>query len=659
MIKSLSIITVCYNEPDLEKTCNSIVNQTWQSFEWVVIDGGSNKKTLDIFEKYKHRIDYFSSKKDNGIYDAMNKGLKIATGKYVLFLNAGDSLYNEKVLEKVSQILTEQNGDIFYGDTQFNMLDGSTKYKCLPPSLNIEFFMHDSINHPAAFIKKELFEVYGDYNEEYQIVSDWEKWIAFYLKGAKYIQIPMVCSIHNYNGVSATSYEQVKEERENVLNKYKLKSNFPYNEKTLFPKSASTEIVDFAPAPELIIANGCKEDISVTVVIPVYNVEKYLEACLETVVNQSLKNIEIICIDDSSIDNSLNILKECALKDNRISVYKYTLNSGTANCRNWGVKLAKGKYIAYLDSDDLLENDFLFNLYQMAETKNCDVVKGGMIVSSNGNSYISDMNIKIEKDIKKNNFIGQSWQHEFTTAIYKKEFLEKNNIQFPQLTNGEDIIFILKVLSYRPNFKIVNNTHYIYQQRFDSASIPRTLSPALHLIEHFYKQIDILQTIDLNKNEYASYCHNNILQRIIDFWWYKSFEPNLKDVELDIIIHKCNYLFIKIGCFDKILKKFIKYYDKNYLLCERLLLNAELHNKLELERKKFYKGSIITRYCSADVKIIQLFGILPICSYKKSNRKKIWKILGIEVFKKKEINANKVKYYFAGIPVMKVTKDIL
>ena len=105
-MKKLSIITICYNEPDLEKTCRSIVNQTWQDFEWIVIDGGSNEETLAIFDKYKYRIDKFVSEPDNGIYNACNKGIKLAESEYVQLLNAGDSYYDTKVLEDVFK---EQN----------------------------------------------------------------------------------------------------------------------------------------------------------------------------------------------------------------------------------------------------------------------------------------------------------------------------------------------------------------------------------------------------------------------------------------------------------------------------------------------------------------------------------------------------------------------
>lgn len=86
LMKKLSIITICLNEPNVEKTCESIVKQTWRDFEWIVIDGGSNADTLAIFEKYKGRIDKFISEPDEGIYDACNKGIKLASDEFVEWL---------------------------------------------------------------------------------------------------------------------------------------------------------------------------------------------------------------------------------------------------------------------------------------------------------------------------------------------------------------------------------------------------------------------------------------------------------------------------------------------------------------------------------------------------------------------------------------------
>ena len=99
-MKKLSIITICYNEPNLEETCKSIVNQTWQDFEWIVVDGGSNEETQKIWDKYKYRIDKFISEPDNGRYNAMNKGIAQAHGEFLNFMNSGDFFYNNLFIRK-------------------------------------------------------------------------------------------------------------------------------------------------------------------------------------------------------------------------------------------------------------------------------------------------------------------------------------------------------------------------------------------------------------------------------------------------------------------------------------------------------------------------------------------------------------------------------
>ena len=96
----LSIITICYNEPNIEKTCESIINQTWQDFEWIVIDGGSTDGTLEILNKYKTRINKLISEPDKGIYNALNKGIKFAKGEWLNFMNGGDRFCDNLVLEK-------------------------------------------------------------------------------------------------------------------------------------------------------------------------------------------------------------------------------------------------------------------------------------------------------------------------------------------------------------------------------------------------------------------------------------------------------------------------------------------------------------------------------------------------------------------------------
>lgn len=170
----LSIITVTYNnDSGLEKTIQSVLSQTVQDFEYIVVDGDSNDNSKSIVRLHSDVIDVFISEKDKGIYDAMNKGVNVAKGEYCLFLNAGDCFYDSYVIENV---LPSLGGiDILYGDSfkikphyrriikykkELTLLDF---YKVIPP-----------LHHQASFIKRELFEKYGLYNIEIPVFADWE-----------------------------------------------------------------------------------------------------------------------------------------------------------------------------------------------------------------------------------------------------------------------------------------------------------------------------------------------------------------------------------------------------------------------------------------------------------------------------------------------------
>lgn len=215
----ISIITICYNEPNLEETCQSIVNQTWQDFEWVVVDGNSNQKTQEIWDKYKYRIDKFISEPDNGRYNAMNKGIMLVSGEYLNFLNAGDYYTDNNVLQKVVELGLDK--DIVYGNLNFIEKTGKLKTWNFPEVVDNEYLCISSLPHPACFIKKELFNLYGLYNEKYKVVSDWEKFLEFILMHhSSYKHINLQCANFNLEGISSTDKDLCKKERSDVLKKY-------------------------------------------------------------------------------------------------------------------------------------------------------------------------------------------------------------------------------------------------------------------------------------------------------------------------------------------------------------------------------------------------------------------------------------------------------
>jgi glycosyltransferase involved in cell wall biosynthesis len=209
-----SIITVCLNEPNLERTCESIVDQTFQDFEWIVIDGGSNEETLAIFEKYQQRMDYFVSEKDKGIYDAMNKGIAKAKGEWLNFMNAGDMFADNLVLLKIRHFMPNYNEipNIIYGDiiVRNNIHTRIIKY---PSKMSKEFLFHRPTCHQACFLKRDIVVSMGCYNLKYRLAADFELCLRLFLHSPEKvmkIEIPVVD--YDQNGLSAANPKDIYKE---------------------------------------------------------------------------------------------------------------------------------------------------------------------------------------------------------------------------------------------------------------------------------------------------------------------------------------------------------------------------------------------------------------------------------------------------------------
>jgi glycosyltransferase involved in cell wall biosynthesis len=220
----LSIITINYNNLDgLKRTVESVVNQTWQEFEYIIIDGGSTDGSADYIESQSEYIDYWVSEPDKGIYNAMNKGIAKATGEYLLFLNSGDHLYEGSVLEKNHSWIKEY--DLIYFDLELIGADPLPVYS-YPDKLSF-FDLYNgsgSLPHPSTFIKAELFGRIGLYDESLKLVSDWKFFIiALFKYNSSYIKINSKLSTFYLDGISS---DLVNQERLNLERKQVLNSDF-------------------------------------------------------------------------------------------------------------------------------------------------------------------------------------------------------------------------------------------------------------------------------------------------------------------------------------------------------------------------------------------------------------------------------------------------
>lgn len=208
----LSIITINYNnKAGLQRTIDSVICQTWHDFEWIVIDGGSTDGSKQLIEQYQSHFAYWCSEPDNGVYHAMNKGITHAKGEYLLFLNSGDALYDDNVLQKVDDV--HSSADIISG--QAVRMDTNELLRHYDKNLLMQLY-HDTLNHQATLIKRDLFKD-TCYDENLKIVSDWKFWLeAILWKKASVDVVDIIVTKQDMTGISSDQKKEY-EERECVL----------------------------------------------------------------------------------------------------------------------------------------------------------------------------------------------------------------------------------------------------------------------------------------------------------------------------------------------------------------------------------------------------------------------------------------------------------
>ena len=203
----------------------------------------------------------------------------------------------------------------------------------------------------------------------------------------------------------------------------------------------------------------------VSVIIPAYNVEKYLEKAMDSVCSQTLKDIEIICINDGSTDNTDIILKNFANKDSRIKLINFKKSKGQGYARNIGITEAQGEYLMFLDSDDWLAKNACEKAYKHIVSCNADIVSFDNYVY-----YEKDNKYKIKTYENKPIFTaGIVWRN-----IYNTNFIKNNNIQFANLHIGEDNVFFVKSIMLAKEMSFIKEPLYYYRKRANSTSITDT-----------------------------------------------------------------------------------------------------------------------------------------------------------------------------------------
>ena len=257
-----------------------------------------------------------------------------------------------------------------------------------------------------------------------------------------------------------------------------------------------------------------------SVIVPVYNVEKYLDKCLNSLANQTFKEMEVIIVNDGSLDNSEEIIDKYVKKYDNFTSYKKK-NGGLSSARNYGIKYASGEYIAFLDSDDYVTYDMYEKMYEKAKSNNFDMVVCDVNYVSNDKEWVVTSNIKNDTtDIKKvmYNIYPAAWN-----KIFKKEILVNNKIYFKEGVWFEDVEFIYRLLPYIKNIGVIHEPFNQYVQR--EGSITNTVNKKIYdyvynmdSIIDFYKEREIY---DEYKKEleysYVRYVYATFIKSILRY----------------------------------------------------------------------------------------------------------------------------------------------
>jgi glycosyltransferase involved in cell wall biosynthesis len=219
----ISLVTINLNNINgLKRTFDSVYSQTCDEFEYIVIDGGSTDGSVDLINQNEEHIDYWHSEKDTGIYNAMNQGIRKATGEYILMLNSGDALYSEYIIKNILDNIVLTGQDFIYGNVLWEE-NGKQSVGYFPTHLTFEYFTRYALHHQVLFIKKTALERLNLYNENYKIVADWALQLDGIIKHSmSYKYWNEIISICPRDGISCKpeSWPMIEQERAKHLNQF-------------------------------------------------------------------------------------------------------------------------------------------------------------------------------------------------------------------------------------------------------------------------------------------------------------------------------------------------------------------------------------------------------------------------------------------------------
>lgn len=493
----VTIITVCWNSAKtIERTFRSVRDQTYSNIEYVVVDGGSSDGTVDLLKAHEDLIDYYVSEPDNGLYYAMNKGLELAQGDYILFLNSDDWYEADAVAALVAA--HSYSGCDFSGAlARYINADGSSHVLRTMP-FDHGTLLRMPLRHETMLLPAALYDRIGPYNTDYPIISDFEYATRLFRSGATYWEVRRPLLNFTTEGVSNTQRDKLFSETRSLLAQI-----FPFLSKhdrrilttpeTLDHKAMTAianrhaEHPDFARAVRAVLSDrrvhGGKlwkgGDIlavaprrlpHISVIIPVYKAKGTIAGTLDNVLSQDFENFEVICVDDCGGDGTIEHIAERARLDPRVRLIKNAENKGPGASRNAGIRAARGAYVCFLDADDSLPPGALQALFDAARRTHSPMVRGAFRMLQQVHGASSGGAIKHP--------LGRPQTIDATTlaqmpellktteghwaALYETAFAE-TVLYAEDIRVGEDSVFFVKAHALAPSITVIPDLVYTYE----------------------------------------------------------------------------------------------------------------------------------------------------------------------------------------------------
>lgn len=482
---TISIITATFNSAATIADCiTSVNNQSWNDIEQIIIDGASVDNTIKIAKSIPNRITKIISEPDKGIYYAMNKGISLAKGDIIGILNSDDFLASNDIIETIVKTFNQEKCDAIYGNLVFVSANNSQK---IIRGWKSSEYVKGSFSkgwhppHPTFYVVKRIYNNYGGFDVQLNVSADFELMLRFiekYQINTVYIDRTIV--IMRYGGEATGSIRNILKGNQNILKAFRknnIKVSLVYSlfrilskiEQFFSYKKAFLKrniIIDSnKPRKHSSLTHTTFESPSVSIILPAYNSIKFIEDTLNSIINQEYPNWELLITDDCSNDGTWEILNEYAKKDKRIKLYRLKNNAGAGVARNNSINNAKGRFIAFCDSDDQWKSDKLEKQLKFMIDNNLPLSYTSYDLIDENNSKKGKVKAPEKITYKKmirNNYIG------CLTAMYDTEKLGK--VFMPEIRKRQDWAFWLVILKKIPYARGMQENLAIYRKRGKSVS---------------------------------------------------------------------------------------------------------------------------------------------------------------------------------------------